>query len=170
MRRMPAISRRRLATIGVAALLAGALVGCGRGQMPVPAGAQLLHVVVDGQKVRLDPATVRAGDVYVVLDTPGSGVGFAERKRSATETPGPLTDQDIDRLAHGDTQGTAIGGFDDIGCSPEQRAEDRGRMGPCGNVFHVVLTPGKYVFFTGNLDGGPPGDHSGRIAVLHVMP
>ncbi len=168
---MPATSGRRLATtVAVAAFLAGALVGCGRGQTAVPAGAQLVHVVVDGQKVRLDPATVRAGDVYVVLDTPGSGVGFAQRKRSAAETPGPLTDQDIDRLAHGDTEGTAIRGFDDIGCSPEQRAEDRGRMGPCGNVFHEVLNPGIYVFFTGNLDGGPPGDYSGSIAVLQVLP
>ncbi len=121
--------------------------------------------------VRLDPASVRAGDIYVVLDTPGSGVGFAQRQRGpAPETPGPLTDEDLDRLARGDTGGTNIGGFSDSGCSAEQRAEDRGLQGYCGNVFKVILTPGKYAFFTGNLDGGPPGDYSQSIAVLEVLP
>ena len=167
--RGPRLGRFAL-SVGVAGLLAGALTGCGRGQTPIPEGAQQIHVVVDGPTVRLDPATVRAGDIYAVLDTPGSSVGFAQRQRSAEETPGPLTSQDIDRLAHGDTEGTSIGGFDDTGCSPQQRAEDRGRMGPCGNVFQLVLTPGMYVFFTGNLDGGPPDDYSGQIAVLEVLP
>jgi hypothetical protein len=43
-------------------------------------------------------------------------------------------------------------------------------MGYCGNVFQIALTPGKYAFFAGNLDGMPPGDYSGSIAVLDVMP
>jgi hypothetical protein len=146
------------------------VVGCGRGQEAVPAGAQLVAVSATGSEVHLDPATVRAGDVYVVLETAGSSVGFVQRKSTAAEQPGPLTDEDLARLAHGDTQGTAIGGFDDIGCSPEQRAEDRGRMGPCGNVFKVVLGVGKYAFFAGNLDGAPPGDYSDSIAVLEVLP
>ena len=115
--------------------LTGALLGCGRGQTPIPAGAQEVHVTVSGAQVDLEPATVRAGDIFVVLDTPGSSVGFAQRQRTANETPGPLTDEDLARLAHGDTQGTSIGGFDDAGCSAEQRAEDRGLTGPCGNVF-----------------------------------
>ncbi len=161
--------RRFALAVGIAGVLAGALAACGRGQTPIPEGAQQVRVVVDGQAVRLDPATVPAGDVYVVLDTPGSSVGFAQRKRSAEETPGPLTSQDIERLAQGDTEGTSISGFEDVGCAPEQRAEDRGRMGPCGNVFHMVLTPGTYVFFTGTLEGGPPGDYSGRMAVLEVL-
>jgi len=154
----------------VLALLTIALAGCGRGQTPIPAGAQEVHVTVSGAQVDLEPSTVRAGDIFVVLDTPGSGVGFAQRQRTATETPGPLTDEDLARLAQGDTQGTSIGGFDDAGCSPEQRAEDRGRLGPCGNVFQIVVSPGKYAFFTGDLDGVPPGDHSDSIAVLEVVP
>ena len=151
----------------VAALL---VVGCGRGQEAVPAGAQLVAVRATGSEVHLDPATVRAGDVYVVLETPGSSVGFVQRKSTAEERPGPLTDEDLARLARGDTQGTAIGGFDDFGCSPEQRAEDRGRMGPCGNVFRLVLGAGRYAFFAGDLDGASPGDYSGSIAVLEVLP
>ena len=44
-------------------------------------------------------------------------------------------------------------------------------MGPCGNVFKLVLAAGRYAFFAGNLDGVPPGgDHPGSIAVLEVLP
>ena len=43
-------------------------------------------------------------------------------------------------------------------------------MGPCGNVFKLVLGAGKYAFFAGELDGGPPRDYSGSIAVLEVLP
>ncbi len=159
----------RATMVGVVCVLSITLAGCARGQTPVPAGAHLLHVSVVGSEVRLDPTIISAGDVYVVLDTPGSSVGFAQRQRTAAETPGPLTDQDLERLARGDTGGTAIGGFDDAGCSAEQRAEDRGRMGPCGNVFKIVLAPGKHAFFTGDIEGGPPGV-ARSIAVLEVVP
>jgi hypothetical protein len=156
---------RLAAVVGLLCVVAG----CGRGQAPVPVGAQLVHVSVVGSEVRLDPATAAAGDIFVVLDTPGSSVGFAQRQRTADATPGPLTDEDLDRLARGDTEGTAIEVFDDHGCSTEQRAEDRGRMGPCGNVFQIVLAPGKYAFFTGNLEGKPGGDQR-SITVLEVAP
>ncbi len=138
--------RRFLTTVIPLGLLAAVLVGCGRGQKPIPPGAQQVHVVVTGSEVRLDPATVRAGDVYVVLDTPRSSVGFVERQRAATESPGPLSDNDLARLAGGDTEGTAVGGFSLSGCSDAQRAEDRGQQGYCGNVFKVVLSAGKYAF------------------------
>lgn len=149
-------------------LLAGSLAGCGRGQTPIPYGAQQVHVQVIGSEVRLDPATVPAGDNYVVLDTPRSSVGFAQRQATPGEMPGPLRDEDLARLARGDTEGTAIGGFDLLGCSEEQRAEDRAQMGPCGNVFKVVLTPGKYAFVSGNLDGGASGEGPRSIAILEV--
>jgi hypothetical protein len=42
-------------------------------------------------------------------------------------------------------------------------------MGPCGNVFEIVLTPGKYAFFTGSLEG-EPGAETRSIAVLEVVP
>ncbi len=147
-------------------LLAAAVAACGRGQATIPPGGQQVHVSVTESEVRVDPATVRAGDVYIVLETPGSSVGFAQRKRSAEETPGPLSDDDLKRLAGGDTEGTAIGGFDDIGCSADQRAEDRGQMGYCGNVFKEALTPGKYAFLLGD----PEGEGPQSIAVLEVLP
>ena len=157
-------------TLVLVCAFAGSAAGCGRGQTPIPYGAQQVHVQVIGSEVLLDPVTVPAGDVYVVLDTPRSSVGFAQRQSTAGETPGPLREEDLERVARGDTQGTAIEGFDDLGCSEEQRAEDRGQMGPCGNVFKVVLTPGKYAFFSGNLDGGASGDGPRSIAILEVGP
>lgn len=147
-----------------------ALAGCGRPAATIPPGGQVVHVQVSGSEVRLEPTTVRSGDVYVVLDTPGSSVGFAQRMGTTTETPGPLSDEDLARLARGSTEGTSIGGFDDLGCSEQQRAEDRGRQGPCGNVFKIVLGEGKVAFFAGGLDGKPPGDYSKSIAVLEVLP
>ena len=66
------------------------LTACGRGQTSVPADAQHVHVSVAGSEVRLDPGTATAGDVYVVLDTPGSSVSFAQRKRTAVEIPRSL--------------------------------------------------------------------------------
>ena len=166
MRRRGFVNQARLAML---AGLICVIAACGRDQTPVPADTQLVHVSVVGSEVHLDPATASAGRIYLVLDTPGSSIGFARQQRSAVATPGPLTDEDLDRLARGDTQGTAIEGFDDHGCSPEQRSEDRGEMGPCGNVFEIVVTPGKYAFFTGSLEG-EPGSETGSIAVLEVVP
>lgn len=136
--------RRFKTMVSLVCLLTGALAGCGRAT-PIPAGAQVVHLVITETEVRLTPRTVRAGDVYLVLDEPLQGsFMFAERQPSAEETPGPLSDDDLERLAHGDTEGTAIGGLDAGGCSAEQDAEDRGQMGPCGNVMKVVLVAGKY--------------------------
>ena len=42
-------------------------------------------------------------------------------------------------------------------------------MGPCGNVFQLVLTPGKYAFFTDDIEGEPGGD-ARSITVLEVVP
>ena len=161
-------------------VLPGALVACGRARTPIPAGAQVVHIAVIGSELRLDRATVRAGDVHIVLDTPGSSVGFASRKRDGVET-GPLSDDDIARLAHGDTQRLCLGGFDQAGCSSEQRAEDLGLMGPCGNVFKVVLVEGAYAFLGPGWTEqqsepivaptvGPRRLLPGSIAILQVLP
>jgi hypothetical protein len=147
-------------------VLGGALLGCSPANAPIPLGAQLLHVTVVGSEVVLQPTTARAGDIYVILDTPRSSVGFAQAKRSADATPGPLTDEELARLASGDTQGTAIGGFDLLGCSDEQRAEHIGDTGPCGNAFEIRLAPGKYALWTGDLEGQP----AAPITVLTVEP
>lgn len=148
-------------------ILVGLLSGCGGRATPIPAGAQQVHVAVTESEILLDPVVVRGGDIYVVLDTPGSSVGFLQGQSAAGATPGPLSDGDLARISgSGDSQGTSGQSFDQIGCSDEQRAEELGQMGPCGNVNLVVLSQGKYAFYTGDLTTGPPQS----MAVLEVLP
>jgi hypothetical protein len=160
---------RHMTVAGGLALLSTVAFACGRGQVPIPSGAQQVHVVVTPSEVRLEPSTVRVGEVYLVLEAPvGGSISFVESKRSAAASPGPLTDGDLERVAAGDTEGTSISGLDAGGCSPEQDAADRGQMGPCGNVMLVVVSAGKYAVMGGMPEIGatptPP------MAVLFVEP
>lgn len=135
------------AAVALASLLVGVLASCGQGQATIPAGAQTVHLVATQSEVRLSPANVHAGEVFLELDEPldGGAFMFVERKGTAAETPGPLTETDLERLALGDTQGTASSGYGPS-CSGPQGA-DRGRLvqpGVCGNVWRFDLVPGKY--------------------------
>jgi hypothetical protein len=176
--RAPRPSAMVIAAIG---LMAVSLVACGRGQKPIPAGAQVVHVVA-GAEVRLDAPTVHPGDVYLVLDEPLDGsFMFVSRKRTPAENPGPLSDDDLERLAHGDTEGTQIEGLS-VGCDAGQRAEDRGQMGYCGNVWKFSLVAGKYAILgptwteqqtEASVDPtAPPGGFvpPRSMAVLEVVP
>ena len=79
----------------------------------MPPGAQVVHVRGTATEVLVEPGTVRAGDVYLILDGPFDGsMQIVERKRSAAEAPGPLSDDDQGRLAQGDTEWTATTGMD----------------------------------------------------------
>jgi hypothetical protein len=153
--------RTRTRLLAMSIILLGLLASCGERAATIPAGAQQVHVAVTEAGIRLDPVNVPAGDVYVVLDTPGSSVGFLQGQ------DGPLSDETLARVTQtGDSEGTSMQSFDQVGCSDEQRAEDLGQLGPCGNVSKVVLRPGKYAFFTGDLPAGPPRS----LAVLEAMP
>ena len=164
--------RQLRTTVVLVGLLVGVLVGCADGQTPVPPGAQLVHVVATESEVRLDPATVRAGDVYLVLDEPTLSIEVFQRQRAAADTPGPMTDDDLTRLAHRDTRGTMSEGTDLVACDAAQRAADRGYLrspGRCGNVFMMTLRAGKYAILNGRPEGGPQ-DLPPPMAVLEVMP
>ena len=132
---------------------------------PIPVGAQVVHVAVTAASVTINPKTVRAGDVYVVLDGPELDVGFATSVPSAGATPGPLSDEELDRLRLGDVQGLGLSSFE-VGCDAAQQAEDRGKIGYCGNVRRQPLTAGKYAFYIGSPEAG--GIRS--MAVLEVLP
>jgi hypothetical protein len=80
-----------------------------------------------------------------VLVTPRSTITFTEDELLETDIP---TTRD----------------FDLTGCTNAQRAEDRGQIGYCGNVFKVTLNPGKYVFFSIAADG--PGQALARLEVV----
>jgi hypothetical protein len=153
----------------VLGLVGGIPMGCGVPR-PIPSDAQQVHVAATESELHLQPATVRAGDVYVVLDGPRESLVVVSRKRTAAETPGPMTDDDLDRLAGGSTEGTAIEGLS-VGCSAEQRAAARGKVGYCGNVFKLVLAAGKYAFLLDSPDSDPPQPvPAGAMAILEVTP
>jgi hypothetical protein len=128
---------------------------------------------VAGPIVQIEPDAVRAGDIYIVLEEPTTSVVFVRRMAAAGDVAGPLTENDLQRLADGDTQGTSIEGFETSGCDAGQRADDRGRLkvpGGCGNVFWVPsLTPGKYAFLAADPTTLAPGAPV-PIAVLEVLP
>ena len=135
----------------IAAALVGLLLslvaGCEQSQVTVAPEAQLVHLVATETEVRLDVASVRAGDVFVQLDDPPDGGSFTlvERKAAAGDTPGPLTDDDLERIAHGDTRGTSISGYGPSCVGPQ--GSDRGHLvheGVCGDVWKFTLVPGKY--------------------------
>ena len=137
--------RAAIATIALLVVLALLLSGIVRGRTVVPAGAQQVEVEVTSTEVRLTPDTVDAGDVYLVLVTPRSDVTFTQDELVGNEIP-----------IHRD--------FDLRGCNDAQRAEDRGQLGYCGNVFKVAMSAGKYVFFITAADG--PGQELDRLEVL----
>ncbi len=132
-------------------LVAGTLAGCGPGPITVPPDAQVVHVVVNGDQRAPGTATARAGDIYFVVDTPGAAVSWVQRKSTEEETPGPMSDADLARLARGDSQGMAF-----TCCF--------GTGEPYGNVHKVTLSPGKYALLTRQ------PETPGPMAVLEVLP
>lgn len=161
--------RRFTGTIAVAGALAMALIGCEPGLVSVPSGAQLVHVTVTATQIRLSPATVRAGDVYLVMDTTPSSVIFVARKRTAAESPGPMSTDDLARIARGDTEATSMEGFDNQ-CTPAS-PENHLKMGHCGDTFKEVLSAGEYALLTDDPSDDPRGFVPPRaMAVLEVLP
>jgi hypothetical protein len=175
-------SRTAAAAAGVLALV---VAGCGLGEATIPSGAQMVHLVATASVVSLDPATVHAGDVYLQLDESADGGSFlfVERKAEATATPGPLTDDDLARLARGDTMGTSISGAGPSCIGPQEAG--RGHLaapGVCGNVFKFALGPGKYAILgpgwneqLTELSPAPTAGPEGPVipatmAVLEVLP
>ena len=114
------VLRRAILLLG---LIGGLSTGCSAGLAPIPSGAQQVHVTDTDTSLRLEPATVRAGDVYVVLDGPRQNVVMVSEKRTAEATPGPMSDDDLDRLRRGDTEGTSTEGI-----SPRARPSNAPRL------------------------------------------
>lgn len=144
----------------VVALLAGMLVGCGA-TTRIPPGAQAVHVTATDTELRLDPSTVRAGDVYLVLESSAESVDFVSRVKDMNDPNGPplpLSDDDIASIKRiGSAQGTQVGVFS---------------VGGYGSVFKIgPLLEGKYAFL---IDGNQGGDAWSPslllLAVLEVLP
>jgi hypothetical protein len=133
------------------AVLAGGLLGC-ESSTSIPSGAQQVHVVATTTEVRLDPSSVHAGDVYLVLDVANAGIDLVQTVAGGGASPGPLGTADLGRLAQGDTQGLMMENLS-VNC--------------CGKVVKKTLVAGKYALVpAGTEDGHPPPS----IAVLDVVP
>src|SRR5450432_2513504 len=89
---------RRTTTVAVLIVLIACLEGC---QAAVPAAAPVVHLVATQSEVRLDPSNAPAGDVYIQLDQPLDGGSFTFIAEN-----GPMSDNDLERLAYGDLFGT----------------------------------------------------------------
>ena len=133
--------------------LAGVLAGC-HGHTVIPSGAQEVHFTVVGSELRLAPTTALAGDIYVVVDTPGAVIYLVQRKATAAEEPGPMSDDDLVRLARGNTQGMSVT------CCFETRE-------PYGNIHKVVLSAGTYAF---TIESPDQATVPLEMALLHVLP
>jgi hypothetical protein len=139
------------------------------GQEPIPSGATVVRVATSSSDVTLEPATVPAGVVYLVLDEPvGGSVSFVQRQANPNQPPGPLNNGDLVRLARGDTKHTHVTGLDAGGCSDDQNRQARGMLGPCGNVLELTLEPGKYAIVAGAPEADPATGATAPMAVLEV--
>ncbi len=138
--------------IASTSLLIVMLIGCTT-KTAIPPGAQTVNVVATDSAVRVDPTTVRTGDVFLVLDVPQRGVELASRGGSgARET---LSADDLGRLAQNvDSEGLALESLS-VSC--------------CGNVFKVSLPAGRYAFILrdGTAGVGRPPE---AMAILEVSP
>ena len=141
--------RARRAAIALSGALAVALVALVAvlvsvwGSPPrIPASAQVVRVAFTDSEVRLNPATVHAGAVYFVVEGSADPAGheeftFVSRGYGAQccDHPLPMSDEDVARLAKGDSQGT-------------------GSESGWGTYAKFTLSRGKYAF----LVLGPAGD------------
>ena len=150
-------------------ILAIALAVSACGPQTPPTGAQLLHVTVDGLSIRVEPVQgLRAGTIYLVLETLGSSVTFVQARRFADGPIEPLSEADLARLAKGDTYQTISEAFN-APCVGQAGEAGRGQIahsGGCGNVFPVEISrPGTYAF-----RGAMTGSGSVPMAVFQVQP
>ena len=133
-------------------LLIVTLVACAT-RTAIPPGAQTVNVVASDTAVRVDPTTVHAGDVFLVLDVPQRGVELVSRGGSGAREP--LTQDDLGRLAQNvDSEGLALESLS-VSC--------------CGNVFKVSLPAGRYAFILRDAAAGV-GRPPESLAVLEVAP
>jgi hypothetical protein len=139
-------------------ILSGAVGGCSNA-VAIPSGAQQIHVVATVTEVHVTPATVHAGDIYLVLDLPqAQGVEL--------EMVGPLTDAASARLAQTGDAGEGVG-YQSLGVAyhcglPWEHAS-------CGNVYKETLAVGKYAFDLGGTSGPQPVPPA-SMGVLDVQP
>jgi hypothetical protein len=134
--------------------MVGSIAGCEPQPVAIPAGAQQVAVAVTTTTVSLTPATVPAGDVYMVLSFPAGGPGEVWLVRSAN---GGLTDAQFAQLAATGDAGQGSG-------SESMSASC------CGNVTKKTLVAGKYAIILPGPQGSAAVVPPVATAILTVNP
>ena len=128
-------------------------------------------MTITDTSIELSPNVVRAGEVFLVLDSPVDGhLVFISGTPAGGPPDEPLDSGALDRLKRGDTEGTTISGMEAGGCSEEQDEEDRGMTGPCGNVMKVDVAPGMYAIMAESPEDNAGHPSPAPMAVLTVTP
>ena len=144
------IQRMRLVRLLV---LIGVLAACEPGPVAIPPGAQQVQVTATPTTITLQPASVAAGDVYLVLNL-SAGATELELVRIGT---GGLSDAQIARL-----QQTGDAG---VGSASEGLS-----VSCCGNVVKETLVAGNYPILLPGPSGSAAVVPPITTAILHVTP
>lgn len=160
--------RFRIASVAISATLAlTLLIGACDVHEPIviPADAEsVVHVTATDDSVTIEPSTVSAGDVYFVLEGPNTAISFVARKDAPDAPVEGMDAAQVERLAEGDYQFTAMDGFA-VTCGPDEWTEKRHWEG-CGENHVLALGPGLYALVAS--DEAP--SVSPVMAVLEVTP
>lgn len=129
----------------------------------IPADAEsVVHVTATDDSVTIEPSTVSAGDVYFVLEGPNAAISFVARKDAPDAPVEGMDAAQVERLAEGDYQFTAMDGFA-VSCAPDEWTEERHWEG-CGQNHVLALAPGLYALVASDEAPGVPP----VMAVLEV--
>jgi hypothetical protein len=146
-----------LRTLLASTAVAVALIACGVATQ-VPQGGQAVRVSMEGNELRLDPATVHPGDVYVVLEESAPAVDVVYRTADPNDPqspPLPISDDDVRWLQQeGSFQGAIHAGLG---------------VGGYGNVFKVgPLSLGNYALMVDRNEEPPTDPSLISVSVLEV--
>ena len=82
-----------------------------------------------------------------------------------------MSDDDLDRLSRGDTEGTSIEGISVGMLAPSSVPRRAARSATAATSTGSVLAPGKYAFLLDSPDSDPPqAVPPGSMAILDVTP
>ncbi len=139
-----------------------ALTACEPPRVVIPEGAtNVVHVHPEPDNLQLDPAKVKAGVVYFVIEGPGTDFSLVRRKAAADADAIGMTAAQIAAVRNGDYQFTQAEGYS-VSCAPDAWTEER-HWDDCRENSMVTLTPGLYAIVN------EPGD-APIMAVLEVEP
>ena len=137
------------------------LAACQPPTVEIPPEAEVVHVSLTDESVRLEPPTVQAGDVYFVIEGPGTAFTLVRRLTAPGAEPTGMTREGIDRVARGDFQSTQLEGFE-VSCAPDAWDPERHWQG-CRENSMTTLTEGVYAIL------GPGGEEPGVPPVMDVL-